>query len=362
MSSEKHPGRPLVYGLSALFVCLAYTACGSGSSSLGGGTGGGTSGGAGDTGTTGGADGGGGHATGGTDGGTGGGTGGTAGQGGGGGAAPLAPILFRSNVAGNHIWSMDEDGNNRQQLTTTNSNGMPRRSPDGTKIAFDRNIGSNLDVWVMDADGSNQVNLTEGVTQNDAQTAWSSNGERIAFVSRRGPDNPSNRLGLYTMLADGSDVQRLLLDADSSLQHPHWSGNSIAFSFAKDGKWDIWVKRSFNNLAGTNLTGERFGDHTRPVISPNEQRILFVAAVSDEDADTEIFVMDFDGDNVEQLTDNEVNDDWPCFSPDGSQVLYSSQAAGTWDIWRMNVDGTNPENLTPDLDESDELHPDWHNP
>lgn len=364
MPIENHRNRTLVLGLSTLFACsLAYTACGGGSS---GGGAPGTGGGAGDSGSTGGADGSGGSATGGN-GGTGGGTGGvpdvsdggSAGQGGGGGGPPVGVILFRSNQDGNHIWSMDEEGGNHQQLTTANSNGTPRLSPDGTLIAFERNIGGDIDVWVMDVDGSNQVNLTEGVTVNDAQTTWSSDGSRIAFVSRRGPDNPSNRLGLYTMLPDGSDVQRLFLDVDFGVQHPHWHGDDIAFSYAKGGQWDIWIKSASNTEAGTNLTGERSGDHTWPVISPDGTKILFVGETGDEDEDTEIFIMDLDGDNVEQLTDNEVDDNYPCFSPDGSQVLFASQADGTWDIWRMDADGSNPENLTPDLDGSDEVHPDW---
>lgn len=358
------PSRFFGYSFSALIVAsLLHAACGSNGSGGGSSTGGaagdaGTGGNAGDSGSgaapgTGGA-----VSTGGT-GGEGGAVGGAAGSGGT--VDERADVItFRSNVeGGNHIWSMGIDGEDRVQLTTENSNGNPRRSPDGTKIVFDRNIGGDIDLWVMDADGSNGVNLTAGVTENDAQATWSPDGARMAFVSRRGPDNPGGRLGLYSMLADGSDVQRILLDEDVSLQHPNWRGDNIAYSFAKSGKWDIWLKIATDGDPGTNLTETRYGDHTSPVISPDETKILFVAPVSDEDADTEIFVMDADGGNVEQLTDNDADDDWPSFSPEGTGIVYGSMSAGTWDIWRMNLDGSEPTNLTPDLDASDEIYPNW---
>ena len=98
---------------------------------------------------------------------------------------------------------------------------------------------------------------------------------------------------------------------------------------------------------------------TYPAISPDGTKSLYVAEVDDEDADTEIFIMDADGGNVEQLTDNDADDNWPSFSPDGTGIAYGSMSAGTWDIWRMNVDGSDAVNLTADLDESDEVHPNW---
>ena len=48
----------------------------------------------------------------------------------------------------------------------------------------------------------------------------------------------------------------------------------------------------------------------------------------------------------------------PSWSPDGSRILFVSQERGSDDIWVVNVDGSNPQNLTPNEWEWDK-HPSW---
>ena len=49
---------------------------------------------------------------------------------------------------------------------------------------------------------------------------------------------------------------------------------------------------------------------------------------------------------VHQLTDNDFNHRWPAWSPDGSQITFSSFQDASWDIYIMNADGTNVRQLT----------------
>ena len=37
---------------------------------------------------------------------------------------------------------------------------------------------------------------------------------------------------------------------------------------------------------------------------------------------------------------------YPAVSPDGRYIVFSSASAGTTDIWRMDIDGGNPKQLT----------------
>ena len=55
----------------------------------------------------------------------------------------------------------------------------------------------------MNADGSGLRNLTRNPTL-DSSPAWSPDGRKIAFVSRR-----DGRYGIYVMNADGSGQRRL---------------------------------------------------------------------------------------------------------------------------------------------------------
>jgi len=75
-------------------------------------------------------------------------------------------------------------------------------------------------------------------------------------------------------------------------------------------------------------------------------RILFV---SDRDGDFEVFVMNPDGTDMHQLTDNEDMDLTPDWSPDGSRIVFISDRGATGDhssIFVMNDDGTQQSQIT----------------
>ncbi len=68
-------------------------------------------------------------------------------------------------------------------------------------------------------------------------------------------------------------------------------------------------------------------------------RIVFT---SNRDGDSEIFSMATDGSDVRQLTANSVVDDFAAWSPDGTRIAFTRGR----DVWVMDADGGNQQNLT----------------
>ena len=56
--------------------------------------------------------------------------------------------------------------------------------------------------------------------------------------------------------------------------------------------------------------------------------------------------MDADGNNLRRLTRHIATDEIPSWSPDGTQIAFSSSRGGNWDIYVMDADGSNPRQLT----------------
>src|SRR5690606_15530565 len=77
--------------------------------------------------------------------------------------------------------------------------------------------------------------------------------------------------------------------------------------------------------------------------SPDGQDI---AAVSDRDGDNEIYALGMDGQNLRQLTRNDLADGMADWSPDGAIAFASVRDGQTSEIIVMDADGGNPRAIT----------------
>lgn len=187
-------------------------------------------------------------------------------------------------------------------------------------------VNINDEIYAVGANGDELVNLTNSPDSNEWGPALSPDGERIAFNSDRGGEPQ-----VYVMNADGTGVELL---ADRWGEYPAWSpdGGRIAFE---------------SYVGGTTPFG---------------------------DPDYDLFVMNADGSDVTNLTDDPTSkDDYPTWSPDGRWIAFDStrgtpddfepppydpERTSDSDIWVMRPDGSELRNLTADLETVDEF-PDW---
>ena len=128
------------------------------------------------------------------------------------------------------------------------------------------------------------------------------------------------------------------------------SDEKIAFHSRRGSNTDIYV---------VNADGEnewRFttdiNEDTYPAWSPDGTKLLFV---SDRDGNEEIYIANADGSEQTNLTNNKAADSYPTWSADGSTVVFASDRGGNWDIYKMGVDGAGQQTLTSDA--TDEIYP-----
>lgn len=115
----------------------------------------------------------------------------------------------------------------------------------------------------------------------------------------------------------------------------------IAFSGLCDDQHNICVVNTDGSNA-TNLTNDH-GDDYDPAWSPDGRKIAFYSSRSGY---WEIYVMNANGSNREQLTHD---GGWsPSWSPDGTQIAFVSDRASTEDIYVMSADGSRQRRLTYD--------------
>ena len=90
-------------------------------------------------------------------------------------------------------------------------------------------------------------------------------------------------------------------------------------------------------------------------LAAQKSRIVFATVRFDN---YEIYVMDADGGNQENLTNHPVDDMDPDWSPDGTKIAFvSNRNDGVYQVYVMDADGTNQIRLT--YGPRRKSHPDW---
>lgn len=235
----------------------------------------------------------------------------------------------------------------------------PQLSPDGGRILFvmdapdwkaNRRVGH---IYRVNSDGTGQVQLTYG-ERGESSPRWSPDGRRIAFVARRGDDTHPQ---LYVLDADGGEARRVM-DHPTAPSDLTWSPDSRLLFFtaanaptpaAREKKRlqdDVFAFEETNfeqeHLWVVDLDGKTtritFGDYsvTDYTLSPSGSRVAMTRAPSpllEHMRFSEAWVMDANGGNAQRLTTNEVAESEPQVSPDGTQVLFTSDANARFEAY-----------------------------
>ena len=187
-----------------------------------------------------------------------------------------------------------------------------------TAIAFhsDRTHSDRREVFLMDYDGWNQRRITAHETMS-MYPAWSAVGDAIAYLTYL-----KYRLGIYVVDVRTGEKTPIITDGDFNAS-PAFSpdGRKIAFSRSVGGgNTEIYVAdRNGSNLERLTRAG---GIDTNPAWSPTGREIAFT---SNRSGRPQLYVMSAEGTDLRRVTfDGDYNDgaEW---SPDGRRIAHSSR-------------------------------------
>jgi WD40-like Beta Propeller Repeat len=232
-------------------------------------------------------------------------------------------ILMSSNRGGAYdIYSVTESGTIRP-ITHLGEAFGARFSPDGNRILFYHTVATapvlTTHIYVMNADGSGLRDLSARAGgMSDSDPDWAPDGSRVAFVRTPRAGAPE----IWVMNADGSGAHRV-----------------VALSIA------------------TGISSMSVGDFAvQPRWSPDGGRIAYAAVPRTQNPGAplypNIFVVNANGSGETQLTDNDLINSNPVWSPDGAQIAWSAQDfinRQNWRVWVMSASGGNQRVLIPQL-------------
>jgi Tol biopolymer transport system component len=163
---------------------------------------------------------------------------------------------------------------------------VPQIAPGGSRLAIARGPFGDEDIWVMNLTGAGAARLT--FDAGTSEPAWSSDGRRVLFQSRRG----ANGLGLYLKDSDGAGSE-VAVDVVGGVGHLwDWSrdGRFIVYARIGDqGAADLWVLPLAGDRKPFPFAQSAF-HKTQAQISPNGRWIAYTSYESGRD---EVYVQSF---------------------------------------------------------------------
>ncbi|MEO8596189.1 MAG: hypothetical protein ABI759_22915 [Candidatus Solibacter sp.] len=178
----------------------------------------------------------------------------------------------------------------------------------GTHIYFTSNRSGHKEVWMMDPDGKNQRQITRFNNISTYPTA-SPDGSKIAFTS--------------------------------------WvKGQPAIFIFSVDPVRDL---RYYNQAASVNQAGS---------FTPDGKQIVYASSAGTGRC-CRIFTANLDGTGFRPISSSSAIEVEPKVNPKtGTDIVFSSGRSGPQQVYRMNMDGSDVERLTPGTGEASNAS--WH--
>lgn len=223
----------------------------------------------------------------------------------------------------------------------------PAPSPSGDLVAAFSTHKGDVDVVLYDSQSRELVrNLTKGI-DNDfdyyvvqeltlgrkmgRDLAFSPDGNSLAFFARQGR---SRKLVLLSVLKGKiTDVIELGVSQPSA---PAWSpdGTQVAFAAYRDGRFDIFAADVRDGTV-SRITDDDIYDGA-PVYSPDGNSIVLTSVIAEYG---KLFRIDLsDPTERVQLTFGESNETDAVFSPDGERLYYTSDRTTSDNIYGLDLE------------------------
>ena len=263
-------------------------------------------------------------------------------------------------------------------------------SPDGKRFAFSRRYASEGEdtVMVANADGTGEQKLATRKHPDFLLpgVAWSPDGQTIACPAG-GFTGGYYRSVAIINVSDGTqkilsshkwyDLQRLAWLPDNSgiittaqeragdqyqlwqISYPEGEARTLTndlsdyhqvsltadagalASILSDTTSNIWIVPNGEWSNGRQLTSSK-SNGISSIAWASDGRIIYQSRAGDN---SDLWIMDADGRNKKQLTDDAYSESFASATPDGHYVVFGSARPGT-QVWRMDIDGGNAKLLT----------------
>jgi len=214
-------------------------------------------------------------------------------------------------------------------------------SPDGTQFVYTALCDDEVKLYRINWDGTNKILLADSVmTGYGGPVDWK--GSDIVFKAIASSGTYPYNMLLRRIDPDGTN--------EKTLYGPYWYGDLVLRS---GGNWLLfreaplgwWIAKRID-MNGSNVQTVSHSKLVQGIGWLGKSHILYTQG-SNYFTPCKLYSVDFNGANLATLTPVDlVNNAQFSASPDSSKILYCNGTSANWDIWIMDSDGSNKNQLT----------------
>ncbi|MDP8214432.1 MAG: DPP IV N-terminal domain-containing protein [Candidatus Euphemobacter frigidus] len=246
----------------------------------------------------------------------------------------IALIAYSDRDGDNEIYHLDCSSGEIRQLTDNKaSDSYPSWSPDRERIVFVSDRDGDPEIYLMEADGSNPEQLTDNL-EPDTFPSWSPDSENIAFFSRQeGVDN------LWIMNIFDRSLRPLTDFEDGKGGAIAFSprGEKIFFGYERMQKYKIYMADLPEGTPREIIAHASPESRLTCISDPDGLALLYVSGTGTQE---DIWLSYIEDGRFRHITKNTAPDHSPTLTPDGENVVFSSQRDGdNWQLYAVSREG-----------------------
>ena len=214
-------------------------------------------------------------------------------------------------------------------------------SPDGKTIVSPvvNNAEHYQTVVAVSVESGEIKSFTSQKWTNVGDVAWLADGGSLLVTARERETFQESQI--WQISYPAGEAQRVTNDLNGYGSLSLDANSDALVTVQGERVANLWVMPANDTAHATQITaGRRDDDH--PSWTPDGA----VVYTSNASGNRQLYLIDAHGGNARQITANSSNNLEPSVSPDGHYIAFISTVAGSANVWRMDIDGFNPQQLT----------------
>ena len=181
--------------------------------------------------------------------------------------------------------------------------------------------------------------FTQQRFQRITDIAWRPDGQGV-IVTANDQFIGDAAVKIWFISYPSGNTQRITNDLNSYMTISLTADSNTLASVQTERVANLWMT-SLDDLA--HISQVTKGTNLANYPSWADGRVVYALSSGDN---TDLYLLDPREGTQKQLTANSGNNDFPVVSPDGRYVVFSSDRTGVLSLWRIDIDGSNPKQLT----------------